>query len=372
MNVKLRKRLLATGKNSLFLDYYPGFLHPDTGKLTRFEFLDLHTFENPKNEIERNHNRQTNALAENVRAMRQLEVQNKRFGFISDEKRNGSFVDYFRKAAAKNVGSNFDNWQMGVRYFISYAGEDFRFSDLTLSFCEEYRDYMLSGPSINRRKKPISVNTAVSYFGKFRAMLKPAFKAQLITTNLREMVDGIKSEETHREHLSLTEFKRLIRTKSANQDYKKAAIFSCLTGLRFSDINALKWGQLRGEEGEYEVQFRQEKTTGAELLPISDQAFQLLGERMDDDNRIFGGLNYNSVRTWLPEWLKGGGITKKITFHCFRHTYATLQLAAGTDIYTVSKMLGHRNVKTTQIYTKVVDEKKREAANRIVVSIEGF
>lgn len=52
-------------------------------------------------------------------------------------------------------------------------------------------------------------------------------------------------------------------------------------------------------------------------------------------------------------------------FHCFRHSYATLQIAAGTDIYTVSKMLTHRNVSTTQIYAELVSEKKRESANKI-------
>lgn len=53
------------------------------------------------------------------------------------------------------------------------------------------------------------------------------------------------------------------------------------------------------------------------------------------------------------------------TFHCFRHSFATIQIAAGTDIYTVSKMLTHRNVSTTQIYAELVSEKKRESANKI-------
>ena len=61
--------------------------------------------------------------------------------------------------------------------------------------------------------------------------------------------------------------------------------------------------------------------------------------------------------------------TKEISFHCFRHTYATLQLAAGTDIYTVSKMLGHRNLKTTQIYAKIVDQLKINAASKIILEL---
>lgn len=59
-----------------------------------------------------------------------------------------------------------------------------------------------------------------------------------------------------------------------------------------------------------------------------------------------------------------------VLFHLARHTYATLQLANGTDIYTVSKMLGHTNVRTTQLYTKVVDKKKENAANAIKIDLD--
>lgn len=63
------------------------------------------------------------------------------------------------------------------------------------------------------------------------------------------------------------------------------------------------------------------------------------------------------------------GITKHVTFHCARHTYATLQLTLGTDIYTVSKLLGHRHLKTTEIYAKVIDERKQQAANKIKLNL---
>jgi len=148
---------------------------------------------------------------------------------------------------------------------------------------------------------------------------------------------------------------------------KTAFLFSCLTGLRWSDINKMVWSEIQhsNEMGHY-IRFRQKKTKGAETQPISEQAFGLLAEREEPEERVFKGLKYSAWHNQkLQLWVMRAGITKTITFHCARHTYATLQLTMGTDIYTVSKLLGHRELKTTQIYAKVIDKKKQEAANKI-------
>jgi len=106
------------------------------------------------------------------------------------------------------------------------------------------------------------------------------------------------------------------------------------------------------------------------VLPISEQAVNLLGTPKDAGTRVFDGLKYSQFsHRHLYYWLANAGITKEITFHSFRHTYATLQLAAGTDIYTVSKMLGHKNLQSTQVYAKVVNKLKQEAANKIKLDI---
>lgn len=148
---------------------------------------------------------------------------------------------------------------------------------------------------------------------------------------------------------------------------KRAALFSILTGLRISDILKLDWSELQHSKANgYYIQFRQEKTEGEEVLPISEQAYNLLGERGKPADRVFAGLKYSAYENkYLHQWIKDAGINKKITFHSFRHTFACLQLASGTDIYTVSKMLGHRELKTTQIYAKVIDQTKRTAADKI-------
>lgn len=114
----------------------------------------------------------------------------------------------------------------------------------------------------------------------------------------------------------------------------------------------------------------QKKTKGQEVLPISEQAFYLLGERGEPKEKVFEGLVYSAhMNLQLSKWIMKAGIQKEITFHCFRHTYATLQLSLGTDIYTVSKMLGHRELKTTQVYAKIVDKQKQEAASKIQLNL---
>lgn len=92
--------------------------------------------------------------------------------------------------------------------------------------------------------------------------------------------------------------------------------------------------------------------------------------KKDGELLVFAGLPDPSwISRPLARWVEAAGITKHITFHCFRHTYATLQLANGTDIYTVSKMLGHTNVRTTQIYAKVIDEKKEKATEAFTLNM---
>ena len=216
-------------------------------------------------------------------------------------------------------------------------------------------------------KTTLSQNSALSYFNKLKAALKQAYKDGYLQINLNANVEQIKQAETQRNFLTIEELNLLVKTECKNPLMKKAALFSALTGLRFSDIEKLVWGELEFIEGNgYFIQFKQQKTKGVEMMPISQQAFSLLGPRKEAMEKVFNGLTYSAYSNkHLAHWIGLAGITKDITFHCFRHTFATLQLSKGTDIYTVSKMLGHRELKTTQIYAKIIDQTKREASNKI-------
>jgi integrase len=234
---------------------------------------------------------------------------------------------------------------------------------------EEFKMFLLTAPQGGSKKGPISQNTASTYFSIIKAGLKQAFIDEYLTIDISEKVKNIPTKESRREVLTIEEVNKLADTPCSNNILRRASFFSILTGLRHCDIKELKWGQIVRHNDSWRINFNQEKTDGVEYMPISDQAYELCGERRDPDRLVFEGLMDPSwINRPVKKWIEAAGITKHITFHCFRHSYATLQLTNGTDIFTVSKMMGHTNVKTTQIYAKVVDAKKEKAAKAITIN----
>lgn len=372
--VTLRKKAITKGRQSLYLDFYPAILSPKTGEPTRREFLGLYVYKKPKNEVEKAHNLNQIGLGNTICSKRENEL-NKPEIYTDFEKEqlrlkqlaDSDFVEYFEKLANKRKSDNHDNWTSALTYFKDFSEGSIRFGDITEKYLEEFKEYLLTTKSKKSDKTSLAQNSAVSYFNKVKATLKQAFKDGILQSDLNARVTPIKQEETRREFLTIEELNSLIKTQCNNPLLKRAALFSALTGLRFSDIENLTWGEVEFINGRgYFLNFDQEKTKGIEVHPISEQAFNILGSRGSTQERVFEGLKYSAFENkHLYQWIGAAGITKDITFHNFRHTYATLQLANGTDIYTVSKLLGHKSLKTTQVYAKVVDELKRDAADRI-------
>ena len=165
---------------------------------------------------------------------------------------------------------------------------------------------------------------------------------------------------------TLEEVKKMAATPCNYPILKATFLFSCLTGLRKSDIEKLTWGEIQKFGDFTRIVFKQKKTGGQEYLDISDQAAAYLGTRRNDVDRVFEGFTYGAWTSLeLKRWALAAGITKNLTFHCARHTFAVMMLDLGADIYTVSKLLGHRELSTTQIYAKVLDKNKQAAVNLI-------
>ncbi len=242
-------------------------------------------------------------------------------------------------------------------------------TDLTKSICEDFKDYLSEGQSLNRPHKPLAGNSAVGYFVLFKQILARATEKGLLSKDPSEKVVMSKVQDIEREYLTAEELQKLSETDCDWPVIKRASLFSALTGLRYSDVEKLTWGEVRHSkaEGNY-IRFRTKKTGRPETLPINDDAVEQMGERGADANRVFVGLAYSDWQNdKMKEWVRNAGIHKYITFHCFRHTYATLLLTLGEDIYTAAKLLGHRSLTSTQVYARIVDSKKRTAVDRIKI-----
>jgi integrase len=285
------------------------------------------------------------------------------------DKSSIDFIDYFRELTEARYEStnNYGNWDSAHKYLVKFCPEGIAINKVDSKWLNEFK-YYLQHVAKKKSNEPLAQNSLHSYFNKVKAALNQAHRDEIILKNPVQNVKGFKEGETHREFLTFEELENAVEAECDIPKMKTAFIFSCLTGIRWSDILGLTWGDLQFSEAQnyYFVRFRQKKTKGVETLPISDQARSLLGEQGSNEQHIFQGLKYSAWHNLkLQQWMMRAGISKTITFHCARHTYATLQLTNGTDIYTVSKLLGHRELKTTQVYAKIIDEKKIEATNAI-------
>lgn len=378
IKVTLRQKAISKGRKSLYLDFYPAIPHPKTGQPTRREFLKMYLFDKPKNPIDKQHNKETKLLGEQIRQKKEnflnkpeIYSEYEKEQLQKKERNEYDFLSYFQQLIQKREGSNANNWIAAFQYLEAFSEGTLKVGDLNERFCNEFKEFLLSTYSLRRKNIKLSQNTALSYFNKFKTALKQAYKEDLLSIDLNSKVAPIKEAETKREYLSLQEVNLLVKTSCPNALLRKAALFSILTGLRFSDIKKLCWSEVEVvKDHGYQLRFQQQKTKGMETLPISNQAYQLLGEQGTPSTPVFKGLSYSAtIGKEVKEWTAAAGITKKITFHCFRHTYATLQLNNGTDLYTVSKMLGHKNLATTQIYAKIVDKTKRATTNKITLDL---
>lgn len=376
--VTLRQRKISNGKISLRLDIQPPIIDPTTGKSKRWEVLKMHIHDKPKSANEKKHNKETLRVANEILLRRQTEL-NKSEIYSALEKEElrklnmgkRDFLAFFKALAEKRKSSSFDNWISAYKHFETFAGGSVKMSDLNRKYCEDFKEYLLNTHSRRSDAQKLSQNAALSYFNKFKAALKQAYEEDLLQTDLSGKVKPIKAAETHRTYLTLEELEQLAAVECKLPIMKNAALFSALTGLRFSDIEKLRWKELEysaKKKTKYELKFIQKKTKGAETLPISEQAVNLMGKRKEPEALVFEGLEYSAYNNKkLKDWVKSAGIDKDVTFHSFRHTYATLQLAEGTDLYVICKLLGHKHITTTQLYTKVLDIKKQEAATKIVL-----
>lgn len=359
--VTLRTRPLKNGMLSYYLDYYPGYRNQETMKTIRHEGLNIYIYANPKNERERNFNATMSEKAEAIRCRRFESIVNDRYDFFDRHKLKADFLEYYRKQLRKHD----QKWEFVYHHFYNFVHGKCTFEEIDIDLCNKFREYLLNAKQL-RRDGRISKNSASGYWSTFRGLLKILYRNQLIKTNINDFLDKIETEDTPKDYLSVEELYKLAETPCKKPILKTAALFSCLTSLRISDILSLQWHEIVDfAAGGKCVHTITQKTKTEDIIPISDEALQLIGYSPEKTGLVFKGLKRSWTQHPMKEWIRKAGITKNITFHSYRRTYATLQGAAGTDIRTIQSNMAHKSITTTQRYMKVVDSNKREASNRI-------
>ncbi len=352
MTVKIRKRQLKEkGRYALYLDIYA---HQKQWQ----ENLKLYLENDKGNPTIKQMNKQTLAIAERAQTDRLQQTQSDSFGYKRIEKTYRTFNEFFHELLdeRKRTSINLVSWDSVYKHLNNF-NNSILFTELTDRFLEEFKAKLLT------KLKP---NSASSYFNILKGSIHEAYRRGLIKDNPANRVKCIKEVDTNREYLTKEEVEKLIETDCRYDVLKRAFLFSCLTGLRWSDVNNLKWKDIRYEDDVAYIVYTQKKTKNSELLPISPNAVKLMGDVGDLQDKVFIGLRYSSYfNTALVTWVANAGIKKHITFHCGRHTNAILLLNNGVDIFTVSKMLGHRDLQTTSIYAKVMNKTKIDAIRKL-------
>tara|TARA_R110002020_G_scaffold424442_1_gene633647 strand:- start:738 stop:1868 length:1131 start_codon:yes stop_codon:yes gene_type:complete len=368
MKIHLKKKKLNSGKYSLYIEYYRGHTLDEKGKtkhLREFEYLKQYLIINPKNASEKKANEETQLRAEQILSIRRAEYAQGKYSIKDRSKEKLNFLSYYDKLKEERYESkgNYVNWDAAQNHLEKYCkNKQITFEDIDENFVLGFKKY-LNKNAKTKSNTLLSQNSKYSYYNKFKAALRQAFDDGYTNRNYATTVKGFAMGETTREYLTYEELQNLVKADCKHQILKNAFIFSCLTGLRWSDINKLTWDEVRDEEDGSRLVFKQQKTAAQEYQYLSEQARNILGSRKLGSARVFQGLKYGAhFNAEILRWCMRAGITKHITFHSARHTHAVLLLEHGADIYTVSKILGHKEIRTTQIYAKIVDNKKKEAA----------
>lgn len=365
--VKLRTKKLRNGNISLYLEYYRNGTRV-------YEYLKLYIVPECSDK-DHYQNVSTFNAANAIKSQRVLELTNSKALIYTPAEldlKSARLVDWMVHYQQQQLTKGRkDSLQIKVAIDIirNFAGENMCLYQVDKDFCKRLINYLLN--DYRPAGKPISTFTAQNYYRVFNSALNAAVRADIIKVNPSNKLDNtekIRSPESKREYMTIEEIRALIATPiHNNSQVKQAYLFSCFCGLRISDIMRIKWKDVYVDNGQYRLQLVMQKTREPIYQPLSAEAMKWMPEKGDKtpEDLIFDLPTPAYINVLLKPWAKAAGIYKRFTFHTARHTFATMMLTLGADLYTTSKLLGHSDVKITQIYAKIINRKKDEAVNLV-------
>ena len=352
--IKIRERKRTNGRVYFFLDI-------SRNGERRQEATGLYYTLNAKNRREIRHK------ADDMRFERERELES---GYFGTSKMDIDLIRYFedhnKSKGFDKINNPYECSLKKLKDFVAHKPFNTTFDRLehNSKFFQEFADYLIAN-----LKSP---NSAWTYFVKLKAVLNNAVRERIIIQSPAKNI-RIKWREVEKTYLTIGELELLAHTQCRYNLIKLAFLYSCFTGLRLSDIRKLQWKDVKQDSNGITIlHFRQKKTGGVEYFPLNSTAINLMNATIETPNvfphpeSIIFPLPYISkIGRALNSWIKKAKINKHITFHSGRHTYAVNSITSGVDIFTVSKLLGHRDLKTTLVYAKIVDSKLNEAVNKL-------
>lgn len=372
--IRIRERKLADGNISLYLDIYV--------KGTRkYESLGLYlvpeSLPNAKAA-----NARTRSIAEKIKSDRIIALQDRGIKQWDKIKRsNMSLIEWLTQYEQDIMGfkpstlKGRQDMRKKVEAYLEQEGLSYiGMNEVDLGFCRGFLRFLETAKnSVAKKQKGriISKGCAHHHQAVLNGALNKAVREGILQQNPMKMLDKrekFQPSPEEREFLTIEELRNLMDVPCSNEQVKKAFVFSCFTGLRLSDVRTLSWNKIhKMPDGKtLYVHVFMQKTQKPLNVPLSGEALKVLEEKENPEEPIFklptsdATINYH-----IKKWVKNGHVDKEISFHCSRHTFATMMLTLGADLYTTSKLLGHANVTTTQIYSKIIDKKKTEAVSLV-------
>lgn len=355
MGVKIRERKLALGLVAFYIDTY----HKDFGRFSQKSGYQA----DPK--IRKEYKKALAAAQDKAREI-EKDLQRDPAGVFGRKAMAAEdFRDYYRQFAERDKYSKYMNV---LPLLDRFSGEVIPFSTLNAAWLERFKKFLVTVDTINQ-------NTASGYLVSVKTVLRQLYKEGFLHEDITTKVAGIKRKDVKRNFLNIEQVEALSQIECDSEMIKQAFLFACFTGLRLSDVERLQWDQINFINGDPFIQFQQRKTSQYENLPLSDQAVKTLQDvkelhsvySPEGSQKVFILPSRQRIQQVLYSWGLRARLPFRLTFHISRHTFATMSLAAGTDLYTVGKLLGHREIRTTQVYARVIDESKVKAVQALPV-----
>lgn len=360
MGVKVIERKAASGDIAFSIDVY----HKDFGRFRQSTGLKA---------SQKDRKAYAKAKAETEEQRRQIEKQLERDPagtFSRKARQTDDFLDYYRSYAEKGRHSVFMNV---IPILQRFTGGKLLFSELNSIWLERFKAHLLT-------IETISQNTATDYLRSVKTVIRAAWRLGYIEQDFTGKVSGIKKVAIETEFLQVEQLKALHRAECSNEMIKQAFFFGCFTGLRISDIEALTWQKVSLVNGVPYIRFQQVKTGQYENYPLTADAVKVLQAvrgiyaefAPEGSDSVFILPSRSRLGQILHVWGLSAGLKFRLHFHVSRHTFATSALTAGVDHYTVSKLLGHTDIGTTQRYIRLVDSKRLAAVQSLPDVLQSF